>query len=175
MLRWLHKELWDCTINFVLEHKLIKIANPLSYTTRSREAYILEFTKWDKIDERELTDWTFLIGHTQVPDSAFLDGFTTKRGSIGSITGFLKSADEVRHTAAHRRSISVGDLFQAMLIPRVLKDTKRADHIEHIFYAISDEAGVFFDEPTRIDAERTIHTLPCETARHELTRLESLL
>ena len=175
MLRWLHEELWDCTINFVLEYKLFEMADPLLFLVGSKEAHMLEFTEWEKIDERELTDWTFLIGHTQVPDSAFLDSFTTKWGFVGSITGLLRSADEIRHAAAHHRPISVGDLFQAMLLPRVLKDTKRADRIEHTFYAISDEAGNFFDESTRMDAERTIYTLPCETARQKLARLESLL
>lgn len=39
MLRWLHEELWDCTINFVLEHKLIEMADPLRYVAGSKEAY----------------------------------------------------------------------------------------------------------------------------------------
>ena len=175
MLRWLHEELWDCTKDFVLQHKLIEKANPLSYKAGSKEAYMLEITQWHKIDERELTDWTFLIGHTQVPNSAFLDGFTTEWGSVDSVTDLLRSADEIRHAAAHHRPTSVGDLFQAMLLPRVLKDTKRADRIEQTFYAISDEAGRFFDESTRMDAERIIYTLPCETTRQKLAKLESLL
>ena len=175
MLRWLHEELWECTKDFVLKHKLIEMANPLCYAAGSKEAYMLESTLWDKIDERELTDWTFLIGHTQFPDSAFLDGFTTKWGSVDSVTELLRSADEIRHAAAHHRPTSVGDLFQAMLLPRILKDTKRADRIEHTFYTICDEAGSFFDESTRMDAEQTIYTLPCETSRQKLARLESLV
>ncbi|KAM0805200.1 hypothetical protein BDR22DRAFT_959297 [Usnea florida] len=174
MVRWLHEELWECTKNFVLQHNLIERANPFRYGIWSKEVYMVQSLRFKSIDRCELTDWTFLIAHTELPDSAFLDGFMIW-GPVDSVKGLLRSADEIRHAAAHHRPVSVGDLAQAMLLPRVLKDTKTADRIEKTFYAICDEAGNFFDESTRMDAEQTIFTLPCETPRQKLARLESLL
>ena len=80
-------------MNFVKEDEK---ENPPAYVEWRKEAVMLEHTEWEEMSRSEFTSCIFLIGHTNVPDGAFLDGFLTQEGIIEDpAMGLLRSANEI--------------------------------------------------------------------------------
>ena len=176
-LRWLHAELLDSCIDFVQNHGLIEQAKQPGKEELSGDELRLKLTPWENIDEREITDWTWmicqLISSTDIFDKE-LPGDRMKLMEL--LQDAVWGAEHVRHAAAHHRGIDVEALLCAMKLPHVLNDNPRTDRIEKLFNALSDEDGHSFDEQTRKAAADTIFTdRPCKTNDQMLGRVESIL
>ena len=83
------------------------------------------------VSQIDLVGWKFIVWTILSRGKAWgSDSATTKDLKREEI---LEGAEQIRHTAVHRRDIEVKHLWDAMLLPEILEDMERDEEIVRVF------------------------------------------